>query len=391
MRPHTEGITMATFKQYDTKKGKRWLFKHYIGTNEETGKRESVLRRGFATKKEANLALSRLLLEIEQGGFKKNKKYKYHEVATMWLEQYKNTVKESTYAKTLFYFEKHILPVFGNLYINNITASTCQKAINKWHKKKYAMYKLWFNYTSKIFEYAITLNIIDTNPTVRVTIPKKMAIIQEDDYSNFYNKEELQHFFKCLEADNRYMQLTLFRILAFSGIRVGEALALNWQDINFKESTIRINKTVSQGIHGKTLVQTPKTKTSIRTLSIDPQTINILKTWRKKQKEYYLMCGINTLKPRQLIFSNKNNTFLESRSIVYLMNSIVEKHNLKRITTHGLRHTHCSLLFESGANLQDVKERLGHSDIQTTMNIYTHVTEKAKENTADKFAKYVNF
>ncbi|WP_413486161.1 tyrosine-type recombinase/integrase [Brochothrix thermosphacta] len=382
---------MATFKQYDTKKGKRWLFKHYIGTNEETGKRESVLRRGFATKKEANLALSRLLLEIEQGGFKKNKKYKYHEVATMWLEQYKNTVKESTYAKTLFYFEKHILPVFGNLYINNITASTCQKAINKWHKKKYAMYKLWFNYTSKIFEYAITLNIIDTNPTVRVTIPKKMAIIQEDDYSNFYNKEELQHFFKCLEADNRYMQLTLFRILAFSGIRVGEALALNWQDINFKESTIRINKTVSQGIHGKTLVQTPKTKTSIRTLSIDPQTINILKTWRKKQKEYYLMCGINTLKPRQLIFSNKNNTFLESRSIVYLMNSIVEKHNLKRITTHGLRHTHCSLLFESGANLQDVKERLGHSDIQTTMNIYTHVTEKAKENTADKFAKYVNF
>ena len=382
---------MATFRQYETKKGKRWLFKHYIGTNEETGKRESVLRRGFATKKEANLALSRLLLEIEQGGLKKNKKYKYHEVATMWLEQYKNTVKESTYAKTLFYFEKHILPVFGNLYINNITASTCQKAINKWHKKKYAMYKLWFNYTSKIFEYAITLNIIDINPTVRVTIPKKMAIIQEDDYSNFYNKEELQHFFKCLETDNRYMQLTLFRILAFSGIRVGEALALNWQDINFKESTIRINKTVSQGIHGKTLVQTPKTKTSIRTLSIDPQTISILKTWRKKQKEFYFMQGINTLKPTQLIFSNKNNTFLESRSIVYLMNSIVEKHNLKRITTHGLRHTHCSLLFESGANLQDVKERLGHSDIQTTMNIYTHVTEKAKENTADKFAKYVNF
>ena len=124
MRPHTEGITMATFRQYETKKGKRWLFKHYIGTNKETGKRQSILRRGFSTKKEANLALSRLLLEIEQGGLKKNTQYKYHEVATMWLEQYKNIVKESTYAKTLFYFEKHILPVFGNLYINNITASS---------------------------------------------------------------------------------------------------------------------------------------------------------------------------------------------------------------------------------------------------------------------------
>ena len=391
MRPHTEGLTMATFKQYETKKGKRWLFKHYIGTNKETGKRQSILRRGFATKKEANLALSRLLLEIEQGGLKKNKHYKYHEVATMWLEQYKNTVKESTYAKTLFYFEKHILPIFGNLYINNITASTCQKAINKWHKQGYSMFRLWYRYTSKVFTYAITLDITDKNPTIKVTIPKRLATVQDDDYTNFYNKEELQHFFKCLEADNRYMPLTLFRLLAFSGMRKGEALALNWQDINFKESTIRINKTLSKGINDRIILQTPKTKTSIRTLSIDPQTISILKTWRKKQKEFYFMQGINTLKPTQLIFSNKNNTFLESRSIVYLMNSIVEKHNLKRITTHGLRHTHCSLLFESGANLQDVKERLGHSDIQTTMNIYTHVTEKAKENTADKFAKYVNF
>ncbi|ODJ70244.1 site-specific integrase [Brochothrix thermosphacta] len=381
---------MATFKQYSTKKGKRWLFKHYIGTNEETGKRESVLRRGFATKKEANLALSRLLLEIEQGGLKKNKKYKYHEVATMWLEQYKNTVKESTYAKIDLYFRVHIIPIFGNLYINNITASTCQKAINKWHKKN-TQYKIFFRYTAKVFEYAITLNILNTNPTTRVTIPKRMAKIQDDDYTNFYNKEELQHFFKCLEADNRYMPLTLFRVLAFTGMRKGEALALNWQDINFKENTIRINKTLSKGLGKRMVIQSPKTKTSIRTLSLDPQTVNVLKTWRKKQKEFYFMQGINTLKTSQLVFSNKENNYLDSRFSVYLMNSIAKKHNLKRITTHGLRHTHCSLLFESGASLQDVKERLGHSDIQTTMNIYTHVTEKAKENTADKFAKYVNF
>lgn len=381
---------MATFRQYDTKKGKRWLFKHYIGTNEETGKRESILRRGFSTKKEANLALSRLLLEIEQGGLKKNRKYKYHEVAAMWLEQYKNTVKESTYAKIDLYFRVHILPIFGNLYINNITASTCQKAINKWYKKN-TQYKIFFRYTSKVFEYAITLNIININPTNRVTIPKRLAKVQDDDYTNFYNKEELQHFFKCLEADNRHMPLTFFRLLAFTGMRKGEVLALAWQDINFKEGTIRINKTLAKGLGKRMVIQTPKTKTSIRTLSVDPQTTSILKTWRKTQKELYFMQGINTLSPKQLVFSNKENSYLDSRFSVYLMNSIAKKHNLKRITTHGLRHTHCSLLFESGASLQDVKERLGHSDIQTTMNIYTHVTEKAKENTADKFAKYVNF
>ena len=73
------------------------------------------------------------------------------------------------------------------------------------------------------------------------------------------------------------------------------------------------------------------------------------------------------------------------------LDRILKKNELKRITVHGLRHTHCSLLFEAGLPIQEVKERLGHPDIQTTMNIYAHVTEKAKEKTAEKFAAYVNF
>ena len=73
------------------------------------------------------------------------------------------------------------------------------------------------------------------------------------------------------------------------------------------------------------------------------------------------------------------------------LDRIIKKNELKRITIHGFRHTHCSLLFEAGASVKEVQDRLGHSDIQTTMNIYAHVTEKAKEKTAEKFAKYVNF
>ena len=71
------------------------------------------------------------------------------------------------------------------------------------------------------------------------------------------------------------------------------------------------------------------------------------------------------------------------------LDRIIKKNELKRITVHGLRHTHCSLLFEAGLPIQEVKERLGHPDIQTTMNIYTHVTKKAKEKSAEKFAAYI--
>ncbi|WP_217581620.1 tyrosine-type recombinase/integrase [Lysinibacillus sp. GbtcB16] len=73
------------------------------------------------------------------------------------------------------------------------------------------------------------------------------------------------------------------------------------------------------------------------------------------------------------------------------MVQLQEKYNLEKITTHGLRHTHYSLLFEAGATIKEVQDRLGHTDVQTTMNIYTHVTEKAKEVAAEKFAKYMDF
>lgn len=71
------------------------------------------------------------------------------------------------------------------------------------------------------------------------------------------------------------------------------------------------------------------------------------------------------------------------------LKSLIEKHNLHQITIHGLRHTHASLLFEAGASIKEVQERLGHSDIQMTMNIYTHVTDQVKEQTAQKFQKYI--
>lgn len=71
------------------------------------------------------------------------------------------------------------------------------------------------------------------------------------------------------------------------------------------------------------------------------------------------------------------------------LNLICDKHNFKKIKVHGSRHSHCSLLFESGATIQQVQDRLGHDNIQTTMNVYAHVTQKQRDNLADKFASYI--
>ncbi|UJF15014.1 site-specific integrase [Jeotgalibaca sp. MA1X17-3] len=139
------------------------------------------------------------------------------------------------------------------------------------------------------------------------------------------------------------------------------------------------------------IIQPPKTKAGVRIISIDEHTLKILKQWKKQQLEDYFKLGFNTNKGSQLIFSTLENEYIQQAVVNNAIVKTIERHGLKKITTHGLRHTHCSLLFEAGAPIQVVKERLGHSDIQTTMNIYTHVTERAKEDTAKMFAEYVNF
>ena len=123
---------------------------------------------------------------------------------------------------------------------------------------------------------------------------------------------------------------------------------------------------------------------------MDDSTMQIMKEWKSKQAKEMLSLGYNTMGKNQLVFTNLKNKFINPQKIGQKIRPICKKIDLKEITPHGFRHTHCSLLFEAGASIKEVQERLGHADIQTTMNIYAHVTEKKKEETAQKFAAYLN-
>lgn len=114
--------------------------------------------------------------------------------------------------------------------------------------------------------------------------------------------------------------------------------------------------------------------------------MDILKEWKKRQKKDL---GNKILKSKQLVFSNQNNGFLQPTKTRKWILHVQKKYGLKEISTHKLRHTHCSLLIEAGANLKEVQDRLGHSDSKTTMDIYTHVTKKAQENAIQKFVEYI--
>lgn len=378
-------------KEYYLQDGsKRYLFKSYLGIDPITGKQKHTTRRGFKTKKEAMLSLSRLKLEVDEHGIKQYQKMTFEEIYKLWRDQYKNTVKESTYVIQLDVIRLHILPHFGNLLIDKITLQYCQKQVNNWYSY-YAKYSNLIGLTQRILDFAISLELISDNPMKKAVRPKrKKKIDGKEHLPAYYSKNELQQFFECIKQEDLKI-LLLFRLLAFTGVRKSELLALRWKDIILSNETLSVNQTLARGINYKPIFQTPKTSKSIRTISLDSVTLSLLKKWRLNQKEILLVQGIPSVESHGLIFTDIDGQAHDMDYPNRLLREFISKYSLKKITVHGFRHTHCSLLFEAGASIKEVQERLGHTDIQTTMNIYTHVTDQAKEITAQKFAAYVNF
>ena len=382
---------MATIFSYQNTKGTFFKVRGYLGVDPLTGKQVNINKGGFNTKKEANNYLRTAILDLENSKYlvvKKEKKNTYQEAYEEWLEIYRNNVKESTLHKTIVVFRDHILPKFGKYKIDLISINSLQKQAYEWHSK-YKNYKKMINYTFAVFNYAFRMGYISSNPKDKFIMPKKVQEQQDDDLK-YYTREELITLFKYLEKDATNEWFTFFRLLAYTGIRKGECLALTWNDIDFKNNTLTVNKTISVGLNNKQIIQDPKSFNSFRTISIDTNTMTILKKWKTEQASMLLKFGHNSMNKNQLIFStasrNKMYTLSKPRTI---LKKVCDKNNFKFIHIHGFRHTHASLLFESGVTMESVKERLGHSDIQTTVNIYTHITQKNKDKTAKKFANYM--
>lgn len=381
---------MSNIKEY--KKDGKTLYhvKGYLGVDPLTGKQKNFDRRNFKTKKAAESAYIRAKIAFEDGEYKKEANdYTFKEAYNHWLNVYVNEVRESTFVKTKQIFENHVIPEIGSYNIRKIKPYVLQDLVNNWHKQ-YKSYKAYYNYMKRVFKYAYVQEYIKTLPTDKVIVPTKKIdykIVKKT--KDFYNKPELEHLLKTLKEHEPLKWYATFRLFAFSGIRRGELLALTWNDFNFYENTLTIDKTLTTGENGL-IIQDTKTDL-IRSIGIDQETMNILKSWKIEQAELLLGLGFNAMQGSQLIFSNEtNNSYLNLSAPRNALERICERHGIDMINIHGFRHTHASLLFEAGLEMEEVMDRLGHEDIQTTMNVYTHITPQRKDKSGEKFAKYMN-
>lgn len=389
---------MATFKQYEKKDGsKAWLFKAYLGIDPVTGKEVRTTRRNFGTKKEAQLALSRLQVDFDKNKELKNDAslMKFEQLYRIWFEQHEKGIKATTIQRIKIHFDKHILPAFGDVTISKITPIFCQKALNKW-ADELATYKALRIYTKKVLDYGVLIAVLSDNPMDRTITPKKRkAPLSAAD--SYYTKKELKEFFDCLSHLKDKRAFTFFRVLAFAGLRKGEAQALQWDDVDFANKTITVNKTLAELQSGKPIIQDTKTDSSNRIVQVDDRTLEILKDWRSHIIQEKLRLGIRDDNfGATVIF--RNSVLYRERQYLYknYANEVMRKvhrhfPDMKIIKVHDFRKTNASLLFESGATIKDVSQRLGHKSTGITMEIYIMVTKEKQSETAEKFAQYMAF
>ena len=377
-------------KKYTTKNGEtRYLFQTYLGIDPITGKERRTTRRGFKTMKEAKQAERNLLLDVEENGLPSNQSDgfqdpTFEELAQLWLENYKTTVKPSTFENVKSKVEKMTEEHFKGLKLKKITVAYCQKVVIEL-SKTYVLYNHYLSVINRIFKYAVLMDILDSNPFDKVIKPKSR---QTQRKGNFLTKEELKEFLKLAQNTTLSYFFPLVHLMAYTGLRQGEALALKWSDIDFENKKITINKTAVR-IEGKQSLQTPKTKNSKRVISIDPTTLSILKNWKKDQIKIYFKNGKHFEGDENFIFTNQRGEWVHIHNFIRYFKRFIADNNLKDITPHGLRHTHASLLFSAGVEPKNISDRLGHSTVQITLDLYTHITEEQRTDTVEKLLEYM--
>lgn len=353
---------------YKKKDGKTY-YKFIFYNGFENGKRKYIKRGGFKTKSEARAAITLLQEELE----KPKSQMTFQALTSQWLIEYEKDVAESTYVKTDRNLKNHILPDIGKKQLSELTPLLLQSYQNNWAKKlKYARKLLGI--IRNILNFAVKYGYIENNPALSVTTPRIKRQLKS--HKDFYDKNELRQFMEIIQKTNDIEKIALFRILAFTGIRKGELLALEWGDI--VDNTLHINKAVTRTPAGLE-VSVTKTKSSERLISLDPQTVEVINRLHQ------------AFPKRKRLFENDNNGIMTPSKPRKWLLSAIEGSKLSPIKIHGFRHTHASLLFDAGLTLKQVQYRLGHSDLKTTMNVYTHITQKAIDDIGRQFSEYINF
>ena len=362
-----------------TKDGRAWFFRCYY--TDAYGNRKQKESKLHFTKKEAreaeiaflkanqtrNISVTTIMFEIM-----------YDE----WLFYKKQSVKTTSFYNIKKLCNKHILSHFKPFKLQAIKI----KQLIVW-REKIINHKFTTDYTNtvicylqEILTYAVDNYDFDIKIANKLRKIKNEQVIKiSDAEKNFWTFDEWKTFIETV--DNKFYYI-LFNFMYFTGLRFGEICALNWNDLNFQNKTLKINKNLSIKIEGQDyIITTPKTKNSNRIIDIDDNLMTLLKEHRKKEEQ------VINFNNDMFIFGNIKH--LGATTVRRHLNKYIKLANVKHLTLHGFRHSHVSFLVDIGCDVRDIAERIGDT-IDIIEKTYYHMFPDKKSKTIEAINKFNN-
>lgn len=340
----------------DKKTGK-WLIQYRY--TDWQGKRRKSTKRGFATKREAEEWLRNFLI-TQKADFD----MKFEDFWKMYCADMETRLREHTMRTKKYIVELKILPYFGDKRVNDITAADIRQWQNELIKMGYSptYLKTINNQLSAIFNYAVRYYDLKSNPCVKAGSMGKSKAEEMD----FWTGEEFRKFIDSVM--NKRLSYMAFMTLYWTGMRMGELLALNPKDIDLEKRTISITKSY-QRLGKKDVITPPKTPKSKRVITI-PEFL------AADIKDY--MDSLYDLQENDRLFPI-TKYYLEHK-----MQRGIKESGVKRIRVHDLRHSHASMLIELGFSPLEIANRLGHEKVETTLNTYAHLYPNKQTKLAER-------
>ena len=386
---------MASIKSYKDKTGKKfWSFQAYLGTDVMTGKRQATTRRGFATKAEAKQAATELEYKRGRGEFiRQPSNAKFGEVADAYWKEKLTTIRESTVINRRAAIEQYVLPALAKKRIGSITHLYLRQLVTKWSKKSRYETSEAMIFMRGVFDYAIDAGMISKNPVTGIPNPKPYVPYNHDKVL-FWDRDQMAKFFSCIDQEKNYKYYALFKLMALTGIRHGELVALQWKDLNLEEHTLHIYKTMSASREVKGgKVEPPKTPAGTRVIPLDDEVVEIMTKWHELQNIDLAAKGYGDAigDPDQWVFTGHNNRHYAMSTIPCQLKKIIEDNDLKpSISIHKFRHSFISNMLMAGVPINAVQRLAGHETPKVTLAVYAHMNTTAKKDAMRLYANYMH-
>lgn len=384
MKLHKTKKDNELYYYFNTKGEKRWMYRHSY--KDYTGKWKEKKKQGFTSEIEAY----RSLLDVKAksaNGYSRELDHSNLTIAKwfdIWYETHKNDWKVTSRKQREMIIRLHIKPLLGHYKLRDLDKTTYKRVyINKLLQKYKPRSVHHFHTLFKIgINAAVDDEILPRNRFNKITIKQDES--EDELEGNYLTAEELHLLLQDAKENDNITVYSLFLLLAYTGLRKGEGLGLKWDNIDFKEKTLTVERT-----RDNYSIRPPKTKNSYRTISIDDKTISQLQLYRKWCKETKLRYGKH-LKDDDFIFTSyRTGEAYSYGGVYYAIKRCTERIGIEDFTAHGLRHTHATLLINQGVGVKYIAERLGNTP-QMILEVYGHTFKTIEREIVDIFSNSMN-